>query len=465
MLTPVILCGGSGTRLWPLSRKSYPKQFVPLTGKESLFQSAARRLTGPGYAKPLVVTGSDFRFIAAEQLLAVGIDPGTILIEPEPRNTAPAILAAALHLAVSNPAGLMLISPADHVIGSDAAFRKAVSEGIAAAEAGAIVTFGVKPVRPETGYGWIEAGVGKTPGGVRPLLRFVEKPDAARAAAMLASGQFYWNMGVFLARADTLVAAFQRFAEDMSGPVGEALALARRDLGFTRLHPESWAKARSVSIDYAVMEQTDNLTMVPFDGGWSDLGDWDAVSREVVAPSGHSTAIDCTDTLLRSESDGLELVGIGLKNIIAVAMPDAVLVADRSRAQDVRLVVDALRKKGAAQAERLSREHRPWGWYESLVKGERFQVKRIVVKPKGVLSLQSHVHRAEHWVVVSGTAKVTIDGTTVLLTENQSTYIPLGAVHRLENPGKLPLVLIEVQTGPYLGEDDITRYDDAYARE
>lgn len=465
MLTPVILCGGSGTRLWPLSRKSYPKQFVPLTGRESLFQAAVRRMAGPPFARPVVVTGAEFRFIAAEQLLSAGGDAAAVLIEPEPRNTAPAILAAAIHLLATDPDAMLLVAPSDHVLGNDGEFRAAVTAGIEAAMQGRIVTFGVVPTRPETGYGWIEAGETDASGETRRLKRFVEKPDLATAQAMLAAGQYFWNMGVFLARADVLVAAFERYAPDIQAPVRASLEKARPDLGFLRLDPEAWGRARAISVDYAVMEHADNMSMVPFRGGWSDLGDWDAVGREVAAPAGHTTAIDCTGTLLRSEAEGLELVGLGLNNIIAVAMPDAVLVADRSRAQDVRLVVDALRKKGAPQADQQTREYRPWGWYESLVTGERFQVKRIVVKPAGILSLQSHVHRAEHWVVVSGTARVTVDGESRLLTENQSTYIPLGSVHRLENPGKLPTVLIEVQTGPYLGEDDITRYDDAYARQ
>ncbi|MCX7889478.1 MAG: mannose-1-phosphate guanylyltransferase/mannose-6-phosphate isomerase [Rhodobacteraceae bacterium] len=468
MLTPVILCGGSGTRLWPLSRKGYPKQFVPLTGQESLFQATARRLSGPPFRPPLVVTAADFRFIAAGQLAEAGVTPGAILIEPEPRNTGPAVLAAALHALSGDPDALLLVAPSDHVIGRPAAFRAAVEAGIAAARAGRIVTFGAVPDRAETGYGWLEpaeaAGDAGHPAAV-PLRRFVEKPRAALAAELLAGGRHLWNMGIFLARADALVAAFDSLAPDLGPPLRASLAGATRDLDFLRLASAPWGQVRAVSFDYAVMEQAADVAVVRCDAGWSDLGDWEAVAREVAAPRAGVTAIDCDEaTLLRADGPGLHVVGLGLRGIVAVAMPDAVLVADRARAQDVRLAVERLRERGVAQADALPRVHRPWGWYETLVAGERFQVKRILVAPGGILSLQSHVHRAEHWVVVTGTVRVTIGDRTDLLTENQSAYIPLGTVHRLENPGRVPAVLIEVQTGAYLAEDDIRRFEDAYAR-
>lgn len=472
MITPVLLCGGSGTRLWPLSRKGFPKQFARLVGEESLFAASAARLSGPGFAAPLVVTGSDFRFIVTEQLLAAGVDPGTILIEPEARNTAPAILAAALHVAAVNPEALLLVAPSDHAISDPAAFRAAVQSGEAAARAGKIVTFGITPTHPETGYGWLELGSSAAPGSSAPvdLTRFVEKPDAARAAEMLAAGNFLWNAGIFLFSAQSMIDAFTAHAPAMLGPVRAAVSAARADLGFLRLDAAAWAEAEAISIDYAVMERASNLMVVPYGAGWNDLGGWDAVAREMgsdgtgVALSGQATAIDCADTLLRSDSDGVELVGIGLSNIIAVAMNDAVLVADRSRTQDVKKAVEILKIKGAKQAEAFARDHRPWGWFETLALADRFQVKRIVVHPGAALSLQSHVHRSEHWIVVSGTARVTIDDAVQLVTENQSVYVPLGAKHRMENPGKLPMVLIEVQTGAYLGEDDIIRYEDVYAR-
>ncbi len=470
MITPVLLCGGSGTRLWPLSRKSYPKQFTPLLGPLSLFQEAARRLSGTNYAAPIIVTNSDFRFIVTEQLAAIGQTAGAVLIEPEGRNTGPAILAAGLHALASDPNAMLLVAPSDHDIPDAGAFRAAVAAALPAAEAGQIVTFGIAPTRPETGYGWLELAT--PPKGDTPvaLSRFVEKPVAAVAAKMLASGNYLWNAGLFLMRADALVAGFKAHAAAMVAPVTHALAEATRDLTFLRLAPGPWGKAEATSIDYAVMEHANNLVVMPFGAGWSDLGDWDAVWRDSGpdgdgnATHGMVTMIDCDGSLLRSEAEGTELVGIGLHNLIAVAMPDAVLIADRSRSQEVKEAVAKLKARGSRAAETFPRDHRPWGWFETLVLGDRFQVKRIVVNPGASLSLQSHVHRAEHWIVVSGTARVTIGESKQLVTENQSVYIPLGAKHRMHNPGKLPMVLIEVQTGSYLGEDDIIRYEDVYAR-
>ncbi|MCA0206539.1 MAG: mannose-1-phosphate guanylyltransferase/mannose-6-phosphate isomerase [Proteobacteria bacterium] len=471
MITPVLLSGGSGTRLWPLSRKSYPKQFVPLVGEETLFKASARRLSGPGYAPPLVLTNADFRFIVTEQLAEVGIRPGAILIEPEMRNTGPAILAAALWLERQDPDALMLVAPSDHVVPDAAAFRAAVETGVQAAQAGKIVTFGITPTHAETGYGYLELADAPGDGGrAIELVRFVEKPDTTRAEEMIASGRHLWNAGIFLFSVATMKAAFAAHAPDLMKPVEQALADATLDLGFLRLEPEAWSAAENVSIDYAVMERADNLVVVPFSAGWSDLGGWDAVWRESgpdaagVSTAGHVVAIDCRNTLLRSEDDRVELVGLGLENIIAVAMPDAVLVADASRAQEVKKAVAALKAKSARQAESFPVDHRPWGWFESLVIGDRFQVKRIHVHPGAALSLQSHHHRAEHWIVVSGTAEITIGDEVKLVSENQSVYIPLGEKHRMKNPGKVPMVLIEVQTGSYLGEDDIIRYEDVYAR-
>ncbi len=471
-ITPILLCGGSGTRLWPLSRKSYPKQFVPLVGEETLFQASAKRLSGAGYAAPMVLTNSDFRFIVTEQLAGIGIDPGAVLIEPAGRNTAPAVLAAALYLEQSDPEGLMLVAPSDHVVPDAPAFRAAVQAGQAAAEAGQIVTFGIKPTHAETGYGYLELDGG--PGDFTPraigLKRFVEKPDAARAEEMLASGQFLWNAGIFLFSVKTILQAFRAHAPELLAPVTASITEGAPDLGFFRLDPGAWEGCPDISIDYAVMEKADNLTVVPFAAGWSDLGGWDAVWRESapddrgVVTAGAATAIDCDNSLIRSEDEGLEVVGIGLRDVITVAMPDAVLVADASRAQDVKLAVAALKEKSVKQATEFPMDHRPWGWFESLAVGERFQVKRIHVHPGAALSLQSHHHRSEHWIVVEGTAKVTVDDEVRLVTENQSVYIPLGSVHRMENPGKVPMVLIEVQTGSYLGEDDIIRYEDVYAR-
>ena len=470
---PLLLCGGSGTRLWPLSRKSYPKQFTRLTGAESLFQASARRLSGPGFSAPAIITASDYRFVVTEQLAGVEIAAAATLIEPEGRNTAPAILAGAMDLHTRAPGALMLVAPSDHVIPDAGGFREAVMAAVPAAGAGQIVTFGIRPDRAETGYGWL--ALTATPGDgcapvPQPLKGFVEKPDAATAERLLAGGKHLWNAGIFLFSTDAIIAAFETHQPAMLAAVGRAHEDAERDLHFLRLAPGPWADCDEISIDYAVMEKAENLTVVPYGGAWSDLGGWDAVWRESgpddlgVVTSGPVTAIDCTGTLLRAEDDQQALVGIGLEDVIAVAMPDAVLVAHKSRAQDVKQAVAALKAQGAKQAETLPRDYRPWGWFEGLATGGRFQVKRIHVNPGAALSLQSHHHRSEHWIVVEGTAKVTVDDRVTLVTENQSVYIPLGAVHRMENPGKVPMVLIEVQTGTYLGEDDIIRFEDVYAR-
>jgi len=437
--------------------------------EQTLFQSSAQRLSGPGFNKPLVLTHSDFRFIVTEQLSDVGIDPGAVLIEPDGRNTAPAILAAALYLENTDPEAMMLVAPSDHVVPDTVAFHAAVQVGMAAATQGRIVTFGITPTHPETGYGYLELGQ-ENSDGTTMLERFVEKPNAIKASEMVEAGHFLWNAGIFLFSVRTILSAFRAYAPTLLEGVTNAVEHAKTDLGFLRLDPASWEKLEDISIDYAIMEHSDDLCVVPFSAGWSDLGGWDAVWRESVpdeqgvALSGAASAIECKNTLLRSEDPRLEIVGIGLENLIAVAMPDAVLVADMSRAQSVKEAVTVLKAKNSIQATMFPKDHRPWGWFESLVIGNRFQVKRIHVYPGAALSLQSHHHRSEHWIVVEGTAKVTIDDETKLVAENQSVYIPLGAVHRMENPGKVPMVLIEVQTGAYLGEDDILRYEDIYAR-
>lgn len=469
MITPILLCGGSGTRLWPLSRKSYPKQFADILGEESLFQASARRFTGKGYADPVLVTRNDFRFIVTEQLDAVGITPSGIVIEPEGRNTAPAAIAATLFVAEQDPDALVLLVPSDHSVPDSEAFRDAVSKGAVAAREGRIVTFGIAPSRPETGFGWIAAGEA-THTGIHTMLGFIEKPDAARAKELFANKNNLWNAGAFLAQAKSLIEAFATHAPEILSTAKASLEASKRDLGFTRLDPDLWKKVPEDSIDYAIMEKADNLSVVRFDGHWSDLGSWEAVWQASDrddngnALSARATALDCEGTLLRSENEEIEVVGIGLKNIVAVAMRDAVMVADISESQNVKQAVKTLKKRGAKQAEEFPIDHRPWGWFETLVLSSRFQVKRIHVHPGASLSLQSHVHRSEHWIVVAGTARVTVDDEVKLVTENQSVYIPLGAVHRMENPGKVPMVLIEVQTGSYLGEDDIVRYEDKYAR-
>lgn len=473
MITPVILCGGSGTRLWPLSRKSYPKQFVPLMGELTLFQATAQRLSGKEFKAPLVLTNSDFRFIVTEQLCELGVYPEAVIIEPESRNTAPAILAAAFWLEKTDPDGLMLIAPSDHVIDNTQAFYEAVQAGVENAKSGQLVTFGVKPTYAEIGYGYLELTENPTKIKTKPyeIKRFVEKPNAGSAKDMVVAGNFLWNAGIFLFSVKNIIQAYTSHAPDLLLAVRAAVDRGKPDLSFFRLDPDAWSSAAHVSIDHAIMEQANNLSVIPLTTGWSDLGGWDAVWRESqqdkrgVATFGSATAIDCDNTLLRSEDSALEVVGIGLNNIITVAMPDAVLVADASRAQDVKIAVSTLTDKKIKQATTFPMSHRPWGWFENLVIGDRFQVKRITVRPGAALSLQNHYHRSEHWIVVEGIAKVTINDSEQIVSENQSVYIPLGAIHRMENPGKLPLVIIEVQTGSYLGEDDIIRHEDDYARE
>lgn len=469
-ITPVILCGGRGTRLWPVSRESLPKQFARLSGEESFFTTSIRRMSRIGLAAPVIVTGAPYRFLVREHMPLDTVAADSILVEPEPRNTAPAILAAALHLHRRDPSSLILVTPSDHTISDEVLFEQSVHAAKLAADTGALVAFGVEPTGPETGYGYLELRDVGLNGEAVPLHRFVEKPDEQGAQAMLASGNYLWNAGIFLFRADALLRAFETYAPDILEMVRASVDAIEPDLDFLRLHPDAWSRARSISIDYAIMEKSDQLMAVPYNGRWSDLGDWHAVwqdaeaDAEGVVVSGKTTVLGCTNSYLRSHTDGPELVGIGLANTVVVATSDAVLVANKSSAQQVKLAVDALKAKGSPQADSFPRDEKPWGWYETLALSERFQVKRIVVKPGAALSLQSHVHRSEHWIVVSGTAQVTVGEEVRLISENESAYIPLGAKHRLENPGKLAMVLIEVQTGAYLGEDDIVRYEDAYAR-
>ena len=473
-ISPVLLAGGSGTRLWPLSRKSYPKQFADLVGEKTLFQSSAERLTSSDiieFTPHITLTNSDFRFIIGEQLQEIGIDPGPILIEPETKNTAAAILAASIFVHAKDNDAVLLVAPSDHVIPDTHAFHDAIKVGLAHVQNQKMVTLGIRPTHPETGYGYLElSSAPLDEHGSSDLKTFIEKPNLHNATQMVQAGHYLWNAGIFLFRAQDMIDAFRAHEPQTLDFVSQAVDEALIDLGFLRLSKEPWSKLQDISIDYAIMEKAQNLVAVPYLSKWSDLGGWDAVwSESKTDASGNATsdtahAIECSNSLLRSESTSQQVVGIGLTDMMAIAMPDAVLVAPKDRAQDVKKAVELLRAKDIAQAEIFPKDHRPWGWFESLAKGERFQVKRICVKPGAALSLQSHNHRSEHWIVVEGTAKVTIDEEVEIITEGQSVYVPLGAIHRMENPGKLPMLLIEVQIGSYLGEDDIIRYEDIYSR-
>ena len=466
-MIPVILSGGSGTRLWPLSRDAFPKQFLPLVGAQSMLQATWQRVAPLAAAAPIVVAGEEHRFMVAEQLREAGASAATILLEPVARNTAPAIAVAALEALRGGEDPLLLVLPSDHVIADPAGFRAAVAQAAPAARDGRLVTFGIVPDAPETGYGYIQAAPGQ---GVRAVRRFVEKPDAATAAGYLASGDHYWNSGMFLLRASAYLEELGRLQPAMLEACRQVHARARRDPDFVRLDAEAFAACPADSIDYAVMEHTARAAVLPLEVGWNDVGSWAALWQVAEqdgdgnAHRGDVLALDCRDTL--AWADGGRLVALlGLEDVVVVDTADAVLVARKDAVQDVRRVVAALKAQGRPEVQLHRRVYRPWGSYEAIDAGPRFQVKRITVKPGAALSLQMHHHRAEHWVVVRGTARVTRGEEVILLGENQSTYIPLGVRHRLENPGKLPLELIEVQSGGYLGEDDIVRFEDAYGRQ
>ncbi len=465
-IRPVILCGGSGTRLWPLSRKSFPKQFIPLVGGKSLLQLTLERMAALGRHAAdnmLVVCGEDHRFLVTESLDAAGAQ-GQALLEPAARNTAPAIALAAL---AANPADLLLVCPSDHHIPDAAAFARLVESAIPAAEAGAIVTFGVVPTFPSTAYGYIEQGEGRADGGSQ-VARFIEKPAAEVAAQLVLAGSNLWNAGIFFCRADTMLDALLLHCPDILGACEAAMAGAARDGSFIRPDAPRFSACRSESIDYAVMQKHRNLVVFPFTGAWSDVGSWNAAAELTPADGdgnrifGAGKAVRATNTFIHAPHR--PVVALGTADLLIVDTPDALLVAAKSAAEDVRQVVSTLEASQNTEAVIHRKVFRPWGWFDSIDNGDRFKVKRIFVKPGASLSLQMHHHRAEHWIVVRGTAEVTCGKETFILSENQSTYIPIGETHRLVNRGRIGLELIEVQSGSYLGEDDIVRLEDTYGR-
>jgi mannose-1-phosphate guanylyltransferase/mannose-6-phosphate isomerase len=467
-LVPVILSGGSGTRLWPLSRELYPKQLLPLVGKNTMLQDTALRLEGIDAAAAIVVCNDAHRFLVAEQLHSIKRTAQAIVLEPAGRNTAPAIaLAAHVALATEGADPILLVLPADHVMRDVPAFQKAVAVALDNARGDSLVTFGVVPTGPETGYGYIKRGAAI--GAAFNIERFVEKPDVEQARGLLASGEYYWNSGMFVFRARRYLDELQRLAPDIAAACAEAFAASKNDLDFMRVDAARFAKCRSESIDYAVMEKTASAVVVPLNAGWSDVGSWSALHEASPADGngnvlkGDVLAEDTQGSYVYSESR--LVAAVGLRDYVVVETKDAVLVAPKSRVQDVKQLVAKLKESGRNEPALHREVFRPWGSYDSLDNGPRHQVKRLTVRPGGVLSLQLHHHRAEHWVVVSGAARITRGDEVFMLEENQSTYIPIGVKHRVENPGKLPLHIIEVQSGSYLGEDDIVRFEDQYGRQ
>jgi len=476
-IQPVILCGGSGTRLWPLSREQYPKQLLALTGNDTLLQATARRVdrsfatTGRKILAPIVVANEDYRFITAEQLRQAGVVPAAIVLEPVGRNTAPALTLAALVSLQGGSDPILIAMPADHVIVDVEAFRSAIVRGAVHADAGKVVTFGIRPTSPETGYGYIRAANAlPTHDGACEIGAFVEKPDSATAERYISSGNYFWNSGIFMMRASVWISLLGAKRQDIVDACRAAFAARTPDRDFLRAGKEAFAACPADSIDYAVMEKLPpgRGVMIELDAGWSDVGAWDALwhlgSKDADSNvlQGDVMAVATRDTLAISHSRLVTLVGV--TGTVVVETPDAVLVAHKSQMQQVKDLVARLKREGRAEADIHRKVYRPWGYYDGIDAGNRFQVKRIVVNPGAALSLQMHHHRAEHWVVVRGTARVTRGDETFLVSENESTFIPIGTKHRLENPGKVPLEIIEVQSGAYLGEDDITRFDDAYGR-
>jgi mannose-1-phosphate guanylyltransferase / mannose-6-phosphate isomerase len=467
MLIPVILSGGSGTRLWPRSRELFPKQLLPLIGKHTMLQETVRRVTGLEVGKPIVVCNEAHRFLAAEQLREIGCEPLSIILEGAGRNTAPAIAyAAQCALEAGIEDALLLVLPADHVIGDLNAFHQAVREAVTVAKGGSLVTFGIVPTAPETGYGYIHRGAAQ--GGAFTIDEFIEKPKAERAQYFLNAGDYYWNSGMFLFKASEYLKELNAYAPDIAQSAQAAYASAQKSPDFTKVSPDACLAVRSESIDYAVMEKTRAAMVLPLDAAWSDVGSWASLHQASVSDEEGNTKIG---DVLTEDTEGCYLFSenrlvatVGLRDCVVIETKDVVLVAPKERAHDVKKLVDQIKQSGRSEHKAHREVRRPWGSYDSLETGDRFQVKRLSVRPGAELSLQLHHHRAEHWIVVSGTALITLGEKSFLLRENESTYIPLGVVHRVQNPGKVELQIIEVQSGSYLGEDDIVRFEDRYGR-
>jgi mannose-1-phosphate guanylyltransferase/mannose-6-phosphate isomerase len=467
MIRPVILSGGGGTRLWPLSRSGNPKQFHRLVGEHSLMQATALRCSAAMFHPPVISTGEEQRFFVVDQLESVGVTPGAILLEPAARNTAPAIAAAAFWALAQGEDDPLLVMPSDHLIEDIAGLHAAIEAALPAALEGKLLTFGIEPTRPHTGYGYIQAGAADGP--TCKVERFVEKPDAERAAQFVADGSYYWNSGIFLFRPSAFVRELKLHAPAVADTVERSMSAATADGPFVRAERSAFEAAPNISIDYAVMEHSTEVQVVPAGFAWSDVGSWDAVRDLSPADErgnvikGDVITLDVSNSLIRSDGD-MTVGVVGLDNILCIITEDAAFIAPVDRAQDAKQVVEELRARGHPRADEPAKVYRPWGSYQTMDRGDRFQTKRIIVKPGAKLSLQKHQHRSEHWIVVSGTAEVTVGEETALLQENESTYIPAGTAHRLANPGKVPLHLIEVQCGTYLGEDDIVRLEDVYGR-
>ena len=470
-ILPVILAGGRGERLWPTSRIDYPKQFTKLTGDSSLFQQCIKRVENSvecNFKNPLIVTNEDYRFLVSSQLDEISSQPSSVLIEPSSKNTAPAILASALFAIEQDQDSLLLVCPSDHLIENESEFHKALTHGVKLAKEGNLLTFGIKPSYPETGYGYLELG-NAIDSLASKVIKFVEKPEIDLAAKMFESGNFLWNSGIFLFKASDIISAFKKYSKDLIEPLSNSISRAQSDSCYVFLDEDNWKACESISIDYAVMEKAQNVLTIPLRLGWTDLGDWNAVWRlesknsDGVVLSSNAYEIDSKNTLLRTENDQM-IVGIGLKDIVAVATKDAVLVANKNNTQKVKEIVNQFKEKNLKEVKEFPKTIKPWGWYESLLNTGSYQVKLICVKPGESLSLQSHKMRSENWIVVEGTATVTLNDTIQDLHQDESIYIPTGSIHRLQNRQETILYVVEVQIGSYLGEDDIKRYEDVYDR-